>query len=150
MEKQLISWCDEQRESNKVITRGIIFRKSLELLPSFCGGKKSKKCFQKMKIWFYCGFKKRCKISKRRISSSGQKLPKDWENKVKSIIVNLQKYRHHNEGVSVAGVAGCRMRIWAIQTRFPSASRTIATVLGVGGRIMSTERLVLPVRKRIG
>jgi hypothetical protein len=92
----------------------------------------------------------RCKISKRRISSSGQKLPKDWENKVKSIIVHLQKYRHHNEGVTVAGVAGCRMRIWAIQTRFPSIWRTIATVLGVGGRIMNVERLVLPVRKKIG
>ena len=55
----------------------------MELLPNFCGGKKSKKCFQKMKTWFYCGFKKRCKISKRRISSTGQKL--------KSIIVRVAK-----------------------------------------------------------
>ena len=91
MEKTLIIWCDKQWESNKVLTRGIIFRKALEMYPNFCGGKKNRKCFRKLKKWFYYGFKKRCKLSKRRISSTCQKLPKNWEDKVASIVRRVSK-----------------------------------------------------------
>ena len=35
--------------------------------------------------------KKRCKLSKRRISSTGQKLPKNWETMVQSIIRRVTK-----------------------------------------------------------
>ena len=34
-----------------------------------------------LKSWFYGGFKKRCKLSKQRISLSGQECPKDWKEK---------------------------------------------------------------------
>jgi hypothetical protein len=86
----------------------------MELLPNFCGGKKSKKCFniQKMKTWFYGGFKKRCKLSKRRISSTGQKLPKDWENKAKSIIVHVvktQTRQQRSDGSWRGGVSDVNM-----------------------------------------
>ena len=91
MEQTLLKWCDEQWAANKVLTRGIIFRRALLLLPNMCGGKHSKKCFRRMKKWFYMGFNKRCKLSKRRISSTGQKLPKDWETKVLSIIRRVTK-----------------------------------------------------------
>ena len=39
-----------------------------------------------LKSWFYGGFKKLAKLSKRRISSTGQKLPEKWEIMVECII----------------------------------------------------------------
>ena len=66
-------------------------RRALSILPNMYGGKTSMKCFRRMKRWFYGGFKKRCKLSKRRISSTGQKLPKNWETMVQSIIRRVTK-----------------------------------------------------------
>ena len=81
MEKQLIAWCDKHWTKKKVLTRVIIFRLALRIFPMLCGGKKNPMLFRALKSWFYGGFKKRCKLSKRTISSSGQKCPKDWKEK---------------------------------------------------------------------
>ena len=86
MEQELKEWCKNQWNCRKVVTRGIMFRKSLELYPGHCGGRADPKCFARLKKWFYGGFKKRCRLSKRRVSSTGQKLPKDWRAKKASIM----------------------------------------------------------------
>ena len=49
-------------------------------------GKSINKIFTALKSWFYGGFKKRAKLSKCRISSTGQKLPEKWEVMVERII----------------------------------------------------------------
>ena len=85
MEKELIAWCDEHWAKGKVLTRGIIFRQALRIFPMLCGGKKNPRVFRALKSWFYGGYKKRCRLSKRRISSSGQKCPKNWKEKKASI-----------------------------------------------------------------
>ena len=64
-----------------MVTRGIIFRRAIQLYPCHCGGRKNNRLFSSLKNWFYGGFKKRMKLSKRRVSSTGQKLPKDWRAK---------------------------------------------------------------------
>jgi len=86
LEKRLILWCRRQWENNKKITRGIMFRRALFLDPNHCGGLQNPKIMPTLKSWFYNGFKKRCKLSRRSVSSTGQKLPKNWEEKVQSIV----------------------------------------------------------------
>ena len=49
-------------------------------------GKSNNKIFTALKSWFYGGFKKRAKLSKCRISSTGHKLPEKWELMVERII----------------------------------------------------------------
>ena len=49
-------------------------------------GKSNNKIFTTLNIWFYGGFKKREKLSKCRISSTGQNLPEKWEVMVERII----------------------------------------------------------------
>ena len=44
-----------------------------------------------MKNWFFGGFCKRAYLSKRQVSSFGQKLPKDWEAKVEKIISRVKR-----------------------------------------------------------
>ena len=112
MEATLVAWCDQQWKLNKVLTRGIIFRKALEIFLGFCGGKKNKKCFYKTKKWFYQGFKYRNRLSKRRISSTGQKLPKDWKAKVDSIVRRVstaQMPQQRVDGTYHGGVSDAMM-----------------------------------------
>ena len=73
-------------EQNKVVTRGIIFHKSLCIYSKHSGGKSNKKIFTALKSWFYRDFKKQAKLSKCRISSTGQKLPEKWKVMVERII----------------------------------------------------------------
>ena len=49
-------------------------------------GNSNNKIFTALKSWFYRGFKKQAKLSKCRISSTGQKLPEKWEVMVERII----------------------------------------------------------------
>ena len=49
-------------------------------------GNSNNKIFTALKSWFYGGFKKRAKLSKCRISSTGQKLPEKLEVMVEHII----------------------------------------------------------------
>ena len=76
------------KELNKKITRTIIFNQILKIDPTFLGGRDDPKIFKKLKSWFYGRFTKRAKLSKRVISSAGQKLPKDWEEKWQSIVAS--------------------------------------------------------------
>jgi len=69
-----------------VTTRGIIFAKAFKLNGSLWGEKNDPRFFDRMKQWFYGGFNKCAKLSKRHVSSIGQKLPPDWKVKVTSII----------------------------------------------------------------
>ena len=82
-------WCKDKWDKSKNVTRGIIFRQATHLLPSHCKGDINSTQFQRMKHWFYGGFKKRMCLSKRRISSTGQKLPKYWEQKGLEIIARV-------------------------------------------------------------
>ena len=82
----VFKWCKEQWKKKKVVTRGIIFHKSLCIYPKHSGGNSNNKIFTALKIWFYGDFKKREKLSKCRISSTGQKLPEKWEVMVELII----------------------------------------------------------------
>ena len=59
----------------------------------FQGGVGSKGHFKRMKKWFYYGFKRRHKLSRRKTSSIGQKLPKDWEEKHQSIISRIARHQ---------------------------------------------------------
>ena len=86
VENELLKWCKKQWEKKKVTMRGIIYYCALEIDPKHCGGKDSQNVFERLKKWFYGGFNKRCKLSKRRISSTGQKLPLDWKEKTSLII----------------------------------------------------------------
>ena len=56
------------------------------IYPKHSGGKSNNKIFTALGSWFYGGFKKRAKLSKFRISSTGQKLPEKWEVMVERII----------------------------------------------------------------
>ena len=113
MERELIRWCDEQWSNKKVLTRGIIFRRALKIYPMFCGGANNNKgLFERLKSWFYGGFKLRKKLSKRRISSTGQKCPKDWEEKVERInkrVANSQMPSQRPDGSFRPGVTDDRM-----------------------------------------
>ena len=86
MEREVLEWCKRQWSRRKVVTRGVIFDKALEVHPGHCGGKTDPDVFAKLKNWFYTGFNKRCKLSKRRISSTGQKLAKNWREKRARIV----------------------------------------------------------------
>ena len=86
MEKMILKWCKDQRNKNKVVTRGIIFHKALCIYSKHSGGNSNNKIFTDLKSWFYGGFKKRAKLSKCRISSTGQKLPEKLEVMVERII----------------------------------------------------------------
>lgn len=77
LEKELAQWIYKLEDEEKRITRTMIFRKALELNPDFHGGD-----IKKLKKWFYYGFKNRANLSVRKIASVGQKLPKDWEEKM--------------------------------------------------------------------
>ena len=86
MEKMILKWCKEQRNKKKVVMWGIIFHKALCIYPNHIGGKFNNKIFTALKSWLYGGFKKREKLSKRRISSTGQNLPEKLEVMVERII----------------------------------------------------------------
>ena len=86
MESKLIEWCRRQWDKKRVVTRGIIFRRALMMYPDHCKADSGQSQFKKLCKWFYGGFKKRCKLSKRRISSTGQKLPQNWQELVVSIV----------------------------------------------------------------
>ena len=68
-----------------------MLRKAMVINPGFLGGVGSQGHFSKLKNWFYYGWKKRFKLSTRKISSCGQKLPRDWQAKVANIIARISK-----------------------------------------------------------
>ena len=60
----------------------MIFRKVLDIDPKFKGGVKADGYFNRLKKWFYYGFKVRHSLSVRNIAGAGQKLPLNWEQKL--------------------------------------------------------------------
>jgi len=58
----------------------------MRINPGFLGDTGLDGHFSRRRNWFYSGFKTGCKLSKRRILSCGQKLPKDWEKKAENIV----------------------------------------------------------------
>ena len=67
----ILKLCNEKWNKKKVIMWGIVFHKALCIYPKHSGGKSNNKIFTALKSWFYGGFKKREKLSKRRISYTG-------------------------------------------------------------------------------
>eukprot|EP00957_Ditylum_brightwellii_P131189 10006193-Ditylum_brightwellii.AAC.1 len=63
----------------------------MEIDPSFKGGVNSYCFFDHMKNWFYFGFNRRHNLSRRKISSTGQKLLNDWEDKRANIVARVAK-----------------------------------------------------------
>ena len=92
----ILQWCKEKWNKNKVFTRGIIFHKALYIYPKHSGGKCNNKISTALNSLFYGGFKKRAKLSKCSISSTGQKLPEKWEVMMERIIDRVaQKQMPH-------------------------------------------------------
>ena len=89
MEKELLAWCKDKWNNNKSVSRGVIFHQALKLYPGHCGGLENPAIFERLKNWFYGGFKQRWDLSKRRVSSTGQKLPIDWETKGAQIVARV-------------------------------------------------------------
>jgi hypothetical protein len=81
-------------EQDKRVTRTMIFRRALEIDPNFMGGINDPQCLTKMKKWFYYGFIKKHDLSVRKISSVGQKLPRNWEDQM----VNMRDRVRHRQG----------------------------------------------------
>lgn len=103
LEEELFEFVEKASTDGKRITRNLIFRKVNELDTSFMAGGSARERLIRMKKWFYGGFKKRYGLSYARISGAGQKLPKDWQEKVKSINdrVNRSMYPHDINGDTV-------------------------------------------------
>ena len=55
MEHELLGWCKRQWDRRKVVTRGIIFRKAIQLHPAHCGGKADPNVFARLKNGFTVG-----------------------------------------------------------------------------------------------
>ena len=68
--------------------------------------------WKRLKKWFYGGFKKRMNLSRRKISSTGQKLPLDWKQKHEKIVsrvVKAQMPRQRRDGSFQPGVTDDKM-----------------------------------------
>ena len=68
-----------------------MFCQAMVINPSFLEGLGLRGHFAKLNHWFYYGYKRRFKLSKRKISSCGQNLPKDWESKVAYNIARISR-----------------------------------------------------------
>jgi len=77
LEMQLNELIEKWIKDERRITRTMIFRAALKIDPSFMGGVGSDDLMTKLKRWFYYGFVKRFNLSIHKITSVGQKLPKD-------------------------------------------------------------------------
>lgn len=92
IEEELMIKIRDLWERGKRVSRAVIFRLALEIDPTFKvsggdGGKGSVGHLKRLKQWFYFGFKRRKRLSNRKIASIGQKLPRNWERHLE----NLQK-----------------------------------------------------------
>ena len=97
VEKELITRLDKMWVDQKRVSRSIVFRTVLEIDPNFKaegpGVKGSQQHLMRLKNWFYYGFNRRHKLTNRRISGAGQKLPKDWQSRHKVLVQRLAAYQ---------------------------------------------------------
>ena len=89
IEKKLMAQLEELWANDKCVSRTVIFRLVLELDPDFQvsggeGGRGSAGHMDRLKTWFYYGFKSRYRLSNRKIASIGQKLPDRWQEKLRT------------------------------------------------------------------
>lgn len=95
MEDQMHAWIIEQRALNRRISRTLVFRHALHLNSDFLGGQGPN--FVRAATGWYYRFLKRRQLTVRRVTSSGQKLPADWEVKRDAYLEQLtQKIREQN------------------------------------------------------
>ena len=101
MEDELIEYIRKPIKKSKRVTSWIIRRKSLKRKPDFCNYGKD---HERMKNWFYHGFKKRKSLSWTKIAGASRNFPNGWETKVEHIIAcvaNVQRSQQkHNIIVS--------------------------------------------------
>ena len=86
VDHELYLWCSSKWDNNHHVTQAIMLRQAMQINPGFLGGIGSSRHFMRLLNWFYFGFKLRYKLSKRKISSEGQKLPNDWRERHDNII----------------------------------------------------------------
>lgn len=90
METGVKTWLRGCYATDKRVSRTMIFRQALLLDPSFKGGPKSEGFIERMKNWFYYGFKVRANLSVRKLASVGQKLPLEWETVLARLTQNVR------------------------------------------------------------
>ena len=91
MEDEFIEYIRKLGKKSKGVTSWIIWRKVLKIKPDFFNYGKE---HERIKNWFYHGFKKRKKLSWTKIAGASRKLPKGWETKLAHIIehaANIQR-----------------------------------------------------------
>jgi len=71
LKKEPYKWCRAKWEDDRHVTRAIVFHQAMVINPGFLAGLGSLGHFANLKNWFYYGFKKKIKLSKRKISSCG-------------------------------------------------------------------------------
>ena len=98
-----VLWSIERR-----VTRTIIFRKALEIDPTFCAGVGKEGYLRRMKKWFYYHFTKHNYLSICKLASVGQKLPPNWEYKMDEMRDRVRRRQkpeaHGDETICIAGV----------------------------------------------
>jgi hypothetical protein len=98
-ECELYAWVDQEYKLKHRITRTLIFRQALRIDKKHLGGAGSRDHMSRMKDWFYHGFCTRYRLSNRKISGAGQKLPDGWQaehEKIKAR-VKLRCVQHEHE-----------------------------------------------------
>lgn len=81
IEEELYQWILERRQANMPMTREIVIRRAVAAKPSWFGDRSDDMFVQRANSWYY-RFLQRKNLSIRRVSSSGQRLPNDWQLKV--------------------------------------------------------------------
>ena len=103
MEDEIVEYIRDLRKNCKRVTTWIIWRKAMKIKPDFCDYGKNK---EKLKSWFYYGFKKRKNLSWTRISGASRKLPNGQEKKAAQIIERVARVQseQHQENIIIPRV----------------------------------------------
>jgi hypothetical protein len=90
-EAKIFAWVQERRAANASVTRLLVIQEALRQNPNFLGAQSDPNFMQRASRWYY-RFKKRRRLVWRRVSSSGQKLPADWQQMLER---NIQRFQTH-------------------------------------------------------
>jgi hypothetical protein len=93
LENELYLWCRSKWDNDRHVTQSIMLHRAMYIDPGFLGGNGSVGHFPRLLNWFCYGFKLRYKLSKRKISSVGQKLPSNWKERHDNIIARIASYQ---------------------------------------------------------
>ena len=103
-----------------------MLRQAIQINPGLLGGIGSGGHFMRLLNWFYFGFKLRYKLSKRKISSVGQKLPNDWREDTTISFVMSPILRCHDRGLMGLSAQVQMMTMSSIQTKSQSGGNVTA------------------------